>query len=150
MDEKNQSPIENCNGLLTFKVAGQDFCTDMANIVEIINPIELDQEENICSEHPHVNLGIIKIPIIDLYQMFGFSSKPRGIDDRIIIVEIENQFFGFMVEKISNIYSLDKELKNEIEFISRKGLIHLAGILKFRKKDLFYLDFLSIVSDRLK
>ncbi len=150
MDEKEQSPIENCNGLLTFKIAGQDFCTDMANIVEIINPIELDQEENISSENPHVNLGVLKISIIDLYKMFGFNPRPRGKDDRIIIIETENQFFGFVVEKISNIYSLDKELKSEIEFVACKGLIHLSGILKFRKKDLFYLDFLSVVSDRLK
>lgn len=150
MDEKNQSLIDSCNGLLTFKIAGLDFCTDMANIVEIINPVELNQEDNINSENPYVNLGVLKISIIDLYNMFGFAHRVRSKDDRIIITETENQFFGFIVEKISNIYSLDKELKSEIEFVSCKGLIHLAGILKFRKKDLFYLDFLSVVSDRLK
>lgn len=150
MDYKKQSPIDNCSGLLTFKIAEQDFCTDMANVVEIINPLELDQEANISSENPHVNLGVIKIPMIDLYKMFDMNPRPRSKDDRIIVIEIESKFFGFLVEKISNIYSLDNELKNEIEFISRQALIHLAGILKFRNKDMFFMDFLSVVSEKVK
>ena len=150
MNEKDLSLIDNFKGLLTFKINGEYFCSDMANIVEIINPSELNQEENINSDSPHINLGVVKIAMIDLYKIFGLNSKQRTEDDRIIVVEINNQFLCFLVDKICNIYSLDKDIINEIEFEPFKRIIHLTGILKLKKKNLFLLDFNSIASSELK
>jgi len=149
MDIKNLSQIENFKGLLTFKISGEYFCADMANIVEIINPSELSQEENISSEKPHINLGVVKIDMIDLNKIFGIQPKQRTDDDRIIVVEINNQFLSFLVDKICNIYSLDKDIINEMEFEPYKRIIHLSGILKYKKKNLFLLDFESMASNEL-
>ncbi len=150
MNEKDISLLENFKGLLTFKINGEYFCSDMANIVEIINPTELNQEENINSASPHINLGVVKIAMIDLYKIFGLNSKPRSEDDRILVIEINNQFLCFLVDKICNIYSLDKDIISEMEFEPFQRIIHLSGILKLKKKNLFLLDFNSIASSELK
>ena len=149
MNEKI-SPLEKYKGLLTFTIAGLNFCSDMADIVEIINPIELNQDENINSNEPHINLGILKINLIDLYKIFGLEKKLRTEDERIIVLEINNKFYGFIVDKVFNIYNLDKELKNEFEFTACERIIHLAGILKYKNENLFLLNSFGMISELLK
>ncbi len=143
-------PLEKYKGLLTFTVAGLNFCADMADIVEIINPIELNQEENINSEEPHINLGILKINLIDLYKIFGLDPQLKNEDQRIIVMEINNKFYGFIVDKVFNIYNLDKELKKEFKFTSCEQIIHLTGILKYKNENLFLLNSFELISELLK
>ena len=149
MNEKI-SPLEKYKGLLTFTIAGLNFCADMADIVEIINPLELNQDENIYSSEPHINLGILKIDLIDLYKTYGLEKKSRTENERIIVMEINNKFYGFTVDKVFNIYNLDKELKNEFEFTACERIIHLTGILKYKGEDLFLLNSLGMISELLK
>ncbi len=149
MNEKI-SPLEKYKGLLTFTIAGLNFCADMADIVEIINPLELNQDENIMSKEPHVNLGILKIDLIDLYKIFGLDQKLRSEDERIIVMEINNKFYGFLVDKVYNIYNLDKDLKNEFEFTACERIIHLTGILKYKNENLFLLNSFGMIAELLK
>ena len=149
MNEK-VSPLEKYKGLLTFTIAGLNFCADMADIVEIINPIELNQEENINSEEPHVNLGILKINLIYLYKIFGLDPKLKSEDQRIIVMEINSKFYGFIVDKVFNIYNLDKELKKEFKFTACEQIIHLTGILKYKNENLFLLNSFDLISELLK
>ena len=149
MNEKI-SPLGKYKGLLTFTIAGLNFCADMADIVEIINPLELNQDDNINSDEPHVNLGILKIDLIDLYKIFGLEKKIQSENQRIIVMEINNKFYGFIVDKVFNIYNLYNELKSEFEFTACEQIIHLSGILKYKGEDLFLLNSFGMISELLK
>ncbi len=149
MNEKI-SPLEKYKGLLTFTIAGLNFCADMADIVEIINPLEINQDDNINSSEPHINLGILKIDLIDLYKIYGLEKKLNTEDERIIVMEINNKFCGFLVDKVFNIYNLDNELKSEFEFTTCERIIHLQGILKYKGDNLFLLNSFGMISELLK
>ena len=136
--------MQNIKGLVTFEIAGQVFCADIQEITGIINPAELDQEENINSNHPYIELGSVKIPLIDINKTFGFVSTDRTENARILIVEAKKELIGFFVEKVDHVYSIDNEMQEKMEFTECKRILYLSGILKYQKMNMFLLDLQSI------
>ena len=136
--------MQNIKGLVTFEIAGQVFCADIQEITGIINPAELDQEENINSSHPYIELGSVKIPLIDINKTFGFVSTDRTENARILIVEAKKELIGFFVEKVDHVYSIDNEMQEKMEFTECKRILYLSGILKYQKMNMFLLDLQSI------
>jgi purine-binding chemotaxis protein CheW len=139
--------MQNIKGLVTFEISGQVFCADIQDITGIINPAELDQEENINSNHPYIELGSVKIPLIDINKTFGFVPKDRTENARILIVEVKKEIIGFFVEKVDHVYSIDNEMQEKMEFTECKRILYLSGILKYQKMNMFLLDLQNINSD---
>ena len=138
--------MQNIKGLVTFEIAGQVFCADIQDITGIINPTELDQEKNINSSHPYIELGSVKIPLVDINKTFGFLSKDRTEHARILVVEVKKELIGFFVEKVDHVYSIDNEMQEKMEFTECKRILYLSGILKYQKTNMFLLDLQSIDS----
>ncbi len=139
--------MQNIKGLVTFEISGQVFCADIQDITGIINPAELDQEENINSNHPYIELGSVKIPLIDINKTYGFVPKDRTENARILIVEVKKELIGFFVEKVDHVYSIDNEMQEKMEFTECKRILYLSGILKYQKMNMFLLDLQNINSD---
>ena len=133
-------PMENISSLLTFQLGGQIFCTDMQNIVQIVDPSELDQDDILYSQDAHINLDSIKIPIIDLFKKADVKQKNLSKDNRILVINVDHNSFGILVEKVDNIYTLGQDVEVEIEFNGSEEILFLKGILKFKNKKMFFLD----------
>jgi len=131
-------PMKNISSLITFKLGGETFCSDMQNISQIIDPAELDHVPD--SNDLYVSLGNIKIPIIDLHKIAGFKQINISKDNRIIVIEIDHNLFGIWVEKVDNIYTLDHESELEPEVNGFEKTSYLKGILRFKKQKMFLLD----------
>jgi len=136
--------MQNIKGLVTFEISGQVFCADIQDITGIINPAELNQQDNLNSSHPFIELGSVKIPLVDINKTFGFTAKDRTENTRILIVEVQKQLIGFFVEKVDHVYSIDNEMENNMEFTECKRILYLSGILKYQKTNMFLLDLQSI------
>ncbi len=144
MNETN-FPLEDIKGLLTFKISGNKFCADMNVITAIINPEELNQDVNIESDDPHIVLGAIKIPIINFYELFGYPRPKRTEAERILVLEASNKMIGFFVERVEDIYSIDKEMRTNMEYISFNALPNVIAILKYRDEQMYLLDLNRVI-----
>jgi chemotaxis signal transduction protein len=137
-------PMENISSLLTFQLGGQIFCTDMQNIVQIVDPSELDQDDILYSQDAHINLDSIKIPIIDLFKKADVKQKILSKDNRILIINIDHNSYGIWVEKVDNIYTLGNDLDVAIEYNGNEEILFLKGILKFKNMKMLFLDLKGI------
>ena len=137
-------PMENISSLLTFQLGGQIFCTDMQNIVQIVDPSELDQDDILYSQDAHINLDSIKIPIIDLFKKADVKQKNLSKDNRILIINIDHNSYGIWVEKVDNIYTLGNDLDVAIEYNGNEEILFLKGILKFKNMKMLFLDLKGI------
>ena len=137
-------PMENISSLLTFQLGGQIFCTDMQNIVQIVDPSELDQDDILYSQDAHINLDSIKIPIIDLFKKADVKQKILSKDNRILIINIDHNSYGIWVEKVDNIYTLGNDLDVAIEYNGNEEILFLKGILKFKNMKMLFLDLRGI------
>ena len=138
-------PMENISSLITFQIGGERFCTDMENIVQIIDPLELDQEKDSNSEYSSINLGVIKIPVIDLHKIAGIKLKNISKDNRILVVNIDHNNFAIWVEKVNNIYTLSHDIDVEMESDSNEEKAYLKGVLNFREQRMFLLDLRGLL-----
>jgi chemotaxis signal transduction protein len=137
-------PMENISSLLTFQLEGQIFCTDMQNIVQIVDPSELNQDDILYSQDAHINLDSIKIPIIDLFKKADVKEKNLSKDNRILIINIDHNSYGIWVEKVDNIYTLGHDLDVAIEYNGNDEILFLKGILKFKNMKMLFLDLKGI------
>ena len=138
-------PMENISSLITFQIGGERFCTDMENVVQIIDPSELDQEKDSNSEYSYINLGVIKIPIIDLHKIAGIKLKNVSKDNRILVVNIDHNNFAIWVEKVNNIYTLSHDIDVEMESNGNEEKAYLKGILNFKEQRMFLLDLRGLL-----
>ena len=136
--------MENISSLLTFQLGGEIFCTDMQNIVQIVDPSELDQDDILYSQDAHINLDSIKIPIIDLFKKADVKQKILSKDNRILIINIDHNSYGIWVEKVDNIYTLGNDLDVAIEYNGNEEILFLKGILKFKNMKMLFLDLRGI------
>lgn len=132
--------MENISSLLTFQLGGEIFCTDMQNIVQIVDPGDLDQDDILYSQDAHIKLDSIKIPIIDLFKKIGTKKINPSKDNRILVVNIDHNSYGILVEKVDNIYTLGHDVEVDIEFNGSEEILFLKGILKFKNKKMLFLD----------
>lgn len=134
------NPMENISSLITFQLGGELFCTDMQNIVQIVDPAELNQDNTLHSDDSHIRLDTIKIPIIDLYKKAKVKNKNFSSDNRILVVKIDSNNYGIWVEKVDNIYALGRDFDFEIELNGDEEVLFLKGIIKFKNKKMFFID----------
>lgn len=151
MEEITTNLMENISSLITFQLGGEMFCADMQNVVQIIDPDELDQEKDINSDGSNIDLGAIKIPMINLHKMAGIEPKKISKDNRILVINIDKNNFGFWVEKVDNIYTIGQDPNVEIEINGYEEILYVKGILKFKKLKMLLLDLkgLSLTNSKI-
>jgi purine-binding chemotaxis protein CheW len=138
------NPMENISSLITFQLGGEMFCTDMQDIVQVVDPAELNQDDALYSEDSYISLDTIKIPIIDLFKKTGVKQKKISKDNRILVVNIDHNSYGIWVEKVDNIYTLGHDVDVEIEHNGNEEILFFKGILKFKNLKMYLLDLKGI------
>ena len=137
--------MENISSLITFQIGGERFCTDMESVVQIIDPAELNQGMDSNLEYSHINLGVVKIPMINLHKIAGFELKKISRDNRILVVNVDHNNFAIWVEKVNNIYTFSHELDVDIEFNDNEEKLYLKGVLNFKEQKMFLLDLKGLL-----
>ena len=132
---------ESLSGLVVFEISEMEFCTDIKNVSAIINPNEINQPSLFASKNPKIQINDLVIPIIDIHNYFGFEHKSQSKDTRIVLVEIQDKVFGFLVERVKEIFSMSKGFKSKLKFSAGYENDYLLGKLIYESRQFLIPDF---------
>ena len=95
--------------LISFSIAGQEYCVDVLSVREIRG---WTQATTLPASPEHVrgviNLRGVVLPIVDLSARLGLGVTNSSARNVIIVVDIEDQQVGLLVDAVSEIFSVDK------------------------------------------
>jgi len=97
--------------LVSFKMGNEEFGIDILNVKEIIRMLNITKIPN----SPVYMEGIINlrgqvIPVIDLRTKLGMPKKKADTDTRIVVVDIEGRTVGFLVDAVSEVLRIPKNI----------------------------------------
>jgi purine-binding chemotaxis protein CheW len=104
MPIKGEAIIET-KQLVIFKLGDEEFGVDILQAKEIE---KLEQEVTRVPKSPKFVEGVINlrgeiVPIVDLRKRFGLAVRPIGPDTRVIIVEINDNLIGMIVDIVAEV-----------------------------------------------
>ena len=97
--------------LAVFKVGGGEFAVDIMEIMEIIRPQKITK----VPKSPAFVEGIINlrgriVPVLEMRGRFGSAASGNPKHARIIIVKAEDSLFGVVVDEVSEVMYLSRDL----------------------------------------
>jgi len=136
---------------IVFTVGDEKFGVDVKQAREIIPSTELTKVPN----SPDFVLGVINlreeiIPIIDLKQKLRLNSDSRSNqDEKIIIVELDNNLIGMKVDNVSEMIRLyTSDIADPPKIVKGINRDYLSGVGKLGDKLLILLDLDKILSQK--
>lgn len=130
--------IEETKQLIIFKLGEEEFGVDILQVREIE---KLDQEVTRVPKAPAFVEGVINlrgdiVPIVDLRKRFNLPQKPIGSETRVIIVEINDNLVGMMVDLVVEVVRVNVSAIEQAPQIT-KGV------------DVYFLNGVAKMNDRL-
>lgn len=112
------------NNYLVFQINEKPFAMNLKNVVEIIN----FQAINILPASPSGVIGIFNykgnlIKLIDICFFLGYTQKEFNINNKVIILNIDNQNIAITVDSIADIISPDESSFKNFPFETEKSII---------------------------
>lgn len=127
--------------LVGFHVGGEEFGINILRVQEIIRSQQLTRVPNSpdCMEGV-MNLRGKIIPVIALRKRFGLDEVPPDRQNRIVVVEIQGNVLGFVVDAVSEVLRIPADT---VEAPPRLGAVereYVAGVGKIGDRLLILLD----------
>lgn len=146
-------PSENLDIIYTqavgFNLENETYGIDILNVSEIIKPINITFIPNTLD----FVLGVINlrgkiIPIVDLNKKFFDKFKEITPDSRIIVVSVEDDNVGFLVDRIKKIFHIDKQnIENSPETVNENVQKYIKGVGKLDEALIILLDANTILKE---
>ena len=94
--------------LVIFKLANEDYGLPIQKVQEINRMVPVTK----LPQTPEFMEGIINlrgrvIPVVDLRKRFGLAAKPHEDDTRIMIIDIDGQTVGIIVDAVNEVLEID-------------------------------------------
>jgi len=149
MHEKNDNDqAESLLQLVSFRVDSEEYGIDILKVQEIIRTVEITR----VPRAPHYILGVINlrgkiIPVIDLRQRFGLEACAHDKDTRIVVVDVDGNIVGMVVDAVSEILRLpsgrvvpppDAAVSTDSDYI--------AAVAKLDDRLLILLDLAAVIN----
>ncbi len=134
--------------LVSFNVGTEEFGVDILKVHEINRMTEITR----VPKAPDFVEGVINlrgkiIPIIDLRKRFGMETKEQDKSTRIIVVEINEQTIGFVVDAVSEVIRMSSaDIDNAPELVTGIDADYIKGVGKLEDKLLILLDLEKVLS----
>ena len=134
--------------LVSFNVGSEEFGVDILQVHEINRMIEITR----VPKAPKFVEGVINlrgkiIPIIDLRKRFGMEEKEKDKDTRIVVVEINEQTIGFVVDSVSEVIRMPlANIEDAPELVTGIDADYIQGVGKLEKTLLILLDLEKVMS----
>jgi purine-binding chemotaxis protein CheW len=108
---ENRQEVSELLQLVSFKMGNEEFGIDILNVKEINRMVNITKIPN----SPEYVEGIINlrgqvIPVIDLRTKLGMPKKEADNDTRIVVVDIEGRTVGFLVDAVSEVLRIPKNI----------------------------------------
>jgi purine-binding chemotaxis protein CheW len=145
---KEYKMAEDILQLVSFRVGDEEFGVDILQVHEINRMSDITR----VPKAPDFVEGVINlrgkiIPIIDLRKRFGMPTVERDKNTRIIVVDINGQTIGFIVDSVSEVIRLPKEnIDDAPDLVTGIDAEYIRGVGKMDNKLLILLDLDKILS----
>jgi len=134
--------------LVSFNVGSEEFGVDILKVHEINRMTEITR----VPKAPVFVEGVINlrgkiIPIIDLRKRFGMETKEKDKNTRIVVVEINEQTIGFVVDSVSEVIRMPMEnIDDAPELVTGIDADYIKGVGKLENNLLILLDLEKVMS----
>jgi purine-binding chemotaxis protein CheW len=136
--------------LVSFNIGEEEFGVDILKVQEINRIVEITK----VPRSPEFVEGVINlrgkvIPIIDLRKRFQMELKQADKDTRIVVVNIENQVMGMVVDAVSEVLRLPKDtIEPPPEIAMSIDSEYIQGVAKLEDRLLIFLDLSKVFSEK--
>lgn len=143
LDDRSPEHVQ----LVTFEVKQQLFGIDVSRVQEVIRfesiietPGSLDLIEGVIDLRGNI------IPVIDLRKRFKMNRLDDKTRQRIIIVESQDYIFGFVVDKVNEVYTFNvSEFELPPPGVSAPGSEYTVGMVHKEDALLLFLDIEKVL-----
>lgn len=111
MQSQNQKESTDIIQLVSFKIGDEEFGIDILRVQEINRMLEITQVPNA----PEFVEGVVNlrgriIPVVDFRARIGMQRREADGKTRIIVVDLENQTVGFIVDEVSEVLRIPGDI----------------------------------------
>lgn len=141
MDEQKVE-IADLLQLVSFKVGEEEFGIDILKVQEINRMLKVTKVPNA----PDFVEGVVNlrgriIPVIDLRKRLSIESKDHDHKTRIVVVDIEGNIIGFIVDEVNEVLRISKDIiENPPELVSRVNSDFITAVAKLEDRIIILLD----------
>ena len=146
--EKSQKEQQELLQLVSFKIGDEEFGVDILSVQEINRMSQITKVPNT----PEFIEGVINlrgriIPVIDLRVKLGMTKKEHGKNTRIVVVELKGQTMGFIVDEVSEVLRIPKEITEAPpDMVGDVSCDYITSIGKLEDRLLILLDLEKILT----
>lgn len=146
--DKKVNENEELLQLVSFNIDEEEFGIDILKVQEIIRTVQITQVPNA----PLFVKGVINlrgkvIPIVDLRMKLGKEKKKDDNNTRIIVVDLESKTIGFIVDSVSEVLRIPKNITEAPpEIVSGINSEYITAVGKLEDRLLILLDLEKILS----
>lgn len=143
--EKNggiDTAISELMQLVSFNIGQEEFGVDILKVQEINRMVEITK----VPQTPHYVEGVINlrgkvIPIVDLRKRFGLDLKENDKNTRIVVVDIEGNIIGMVVDSVSEVLRFPAgTIEPPPEIVTGANSEYIKGVAKLDDRLLIFLD----------
>jgi Chemotaxis signal transduction protein len=134
--------------LVSFNIGQEEFGVDILKVQEINRMLTVTHVPN----SPYYVDGVINlrgkvIPIIDLRTRLGLERKEHDKDTRIIVVELEGKTVGFVVDAVSEVLRIPRNITEPPPVLaSGVDSSYITAVGKLEDRLLILLDLDKVLS----
>ena len=127
--------------LVSFHVEGEEFGLNILRVQEIIRVQQLTRVPN----SPDFVDGVINlrgkvIPVVSLRKRFGLQPAEQDKQSRIVVVEVDGNVLGFMVDSVSEVLRIPVETVEPPPRLTKVEREYVSGVGKLDDRLLIMLD----------
>ncbi len=151
-DANRQKETSEILQLVSFKIANEEFGVDILNVQEINRMVKITQVPN----SPYFVEGVINlrgrvIPVIDLRKKLGIPKKEYDKDTRIIVIELVGKTTGFLVDSVSEVLRIPKNITEAPpEIVAGINSKYITAVAKLEDRLLILLDLNQVLIEGKK
>lgn len=138
--------------LVTFRIGNEEFGIDIQKVQEINRMIEITKIPNTPAHvEGVVNLRGKIIPIISLRTKLGFEEAERGKATRIMVIEMNGNVLGFIVDSVSEVLRIqDAKIEATPTVAGGTDAAYIEGVINLDNRLLILLDLNTLFDNDLK
>ena len=126
--------LEEIKDIIVFEISDIDYCTFIKDISAIINPSNKYANNSFDSDLSSVQFEATDITVFNLSKILNNDYVPINNHSRILIIEMFGQKYGFLVNRIKEIISLDKNYSSINLHFTKKNTDNnefCSGVIEF-------------------
>lgn len=148
--EQQITHTSNTTQIIVFLLGNEEYAVEILKVQEIIKiPEQITKIPNI----PEFVEGVINlrgevVPIVNLHKKFGIKEKNFDEKRKIVIINLNNQCVGIIVDGVSEVRTIEKSMIADMpQMFTQIDYEYLSGVIKMENRLIILLKLDSLFVD---